>query len=132
MKLTKERLGKAALAKSNTITYNIEGVYESDRLKFGNMASDLGITFNAANQVDSNVIKADVALLQTDSHTHTNQVTLDTLTAAYISELENKIAALSTLLGVTFNVDGTLATETYTAHTHGGVTAGSSSTTGVE
>jgi hypothetical protein len=139
MKLKKERIGKAALAKSNAISINIDGIYEDDRQKFQSVAQDLAITFDGNNNVLVNGIKSDVTdnttnigLLQTDSHTHTNQATLDILTATYISELENKVAALASILGATFNIDGTLATETYTAHTHGGVTTGSSSTTGVE
>lgn len=56
---TKERLGKAALAKSNAVSFTIEGVYEDDRQKFGAMVQDLGITFDSNNNVLNNTIKID-------------------------------------------------------------------------
>jgi hypothetical protein len=54
-------LAKAALAKNNTTQFTIEGVYEDARQKFTNMASSLGISFNANNTVNNNAIKNDTA-----------------------------------------------------------------------
>lgn len=56
----REKLAKASLAKANTITFEIEGVYEDDRQKFQAMAQNLGITFDSNNNVLDNDIKDDV------------------------------------------------------------------------
>lgn len=56
-----QKLAKAALAKSNTVSFTVEGTYENDRQRFLAMAQDLGITFDANNNVASNTIKSDTA-----------------------------------------------------------------------
>jgi hypothetical protein len=57
----RQRIARTALAKSNTVSINIEGVYETDRQKFQAMAQDLGITFDGNNNVLDNDIKDDVS-----------------------------------------------------------------------
>lgn len=59
---------KAALAKANTVTLNVAGVYEDDRQKFNAVAQDLGITFDGNNNVLDNDIKSDTL----DNTTHSN------------------------------------------------------------
>jgi len=56
----REKLAKASLAKANSLTFTVEGVYEDDRQKFQAMAQDLGITFDANNNILSNTVKADI------------------------------------------------------------------------
>jgi hypothetical protein len=65
----KERIGKAALAKANTVTYEVGGVYENDRQKFNAVAQDLGITFDSNNNVTSNTIKSDTTANTQHSNT---------------------------------------------------------------
>ena len=50
----RNRKARSALAKSNNITLNIEGIYEADRLKFASMAQDFGVTFDGNNNVLDN------------------------------------------------------------------------------
>lgn len=97
----RERLAAAAIAKVNSNTVNIEGIYEADRQKFQALSQDLGITFDSNNNITSNQIKTDVNTLDSS-----------------VDILNNKIAAIASVLGITFNADGTLATEEYTTHTH--------------
>jgi ABC-type polar amino acid transport system ATPase subunit len=52
---------KAALAKANTVTLSVEGIYENDRQKFSAMAQDLGVTFDGNNNVLDNTIKDNTA-----------------------------------------------------------------------
>jgi len=125
---TRERLGKAAIAKSNNISVSITGVYEADRIRFNSMSQDLGIAYDANNNVLSNTIKSDVSALKTNTHTHSNKAALDGITAGTLTAIsENttaliltnaKIAAIAALLGITFDVDGNITVEDYTSHTH--------------
>jgi len=62
-RVTKERLAKASLAKTNNLNFTIEGIYEDDRQKFQAMSQDLGITFDGNNNVLDNTIKDNVTTL---------------------------------------------------------------------
>jgi hypothetical protein len=103
-----KRLGKAALAKSNTISATIEGDYEDDRQKFLAAMQDLEITFDANNNVDVDGIKNTVTANTANIATNTDSI------AALTVKLDN----VANLFGITFNSDGTIATESYTGHTH--------------
>jgi hypothetical protein len=54
------RLAKAALAKSNTVTVNIQGDYEEDRVRFNNLAGHFGVAYNDANQVVYSTTKSNI------------------------------------------------------------------------
>jgi len=139
---TRERLGKAAIAKSNNISVSITGVYEADRIRFNSMSQDLGIAYDANNNVLSNTIKSDVSALKANTHTHSNKAALDGITAGTLTAISDnttaisinataisdnttaliltnaKIVAIAALLGITFDVDGNITVEDYTSHTH--------------
>ena len=57
----RQRIARTALAKSNTVSLEVSGIYETDRQKFQAMAQDLGITFDGNNNVLDNDIKDDVS-----------------------------------------------------------------------
>jgi len=109
---SKERIAKAAMAKTNVTTFFIEGDYEADRQKFSAMSQDLGITFDGNNNVVDNDIKDDVTANTADSHTHSNKSVLDNTTASYTTTDETKIDYLSITQEV--NLD-TIETD---SHTH--------------
>ena len=128
-----ERLAKAALAKTNNVTYEITGVYENDRLRFQSVSQDFGVTYDANNNVATNGIKSNVATLQASSHTHANKVVLDGVTQTDIDNVRlntTKIANIAALLGITFDVNGAIVTEDYSVHTHNYDDGGVSEVTG--
>lgn len=55
-----KKLGKSALAKSNTVSAEVTGNYEEDRQKFQALSQDFGITFDGNNNVLSNITKSNV------------------------------------------------------------------------
>ena len=54
MKDFRDRKARSALAKANTVSINVESIYEDDRQKFQALSQDLGITFDGNNNVDEN------------------------------------------------------------------------------
>ena len=100
-----QALGKAALAKATRI---IAGDTTTHDPKVSPMAQSLGITFDANNNVTGNQTTDDIAAIDSKATTNANDIQV----------LSNKINAIAAVLGITFNGDGTLASEGYSTHTH--------------
>jgi len=54
MRVKKERLGKAALARQQTSSTDVAAEFEQDRAKFNSIIQDYGIIFNTDNTTKSN------------------------------------------------------------------------------
>lgn len=116
------KYGKIGIAKANTVRIISEGAYETERQRFLSLSTSLGITYAPDNTVNGNLTNDRISSLEQEDVSIDGR--LDTLeafelaTAEELSVINNKLEALATLLGITFNPDGTLSSETYTAHTH--------------
>ena len=100
-------LAKAALAKSNRSIIVSAGGLTDNSERIASMASSLGISFSS-NTVSSN---------QTNLDIQSNTDNINLLSTA-TTKINNKIDAISAVLGLTFNPDGTLDTEIYSTHAH--------------
>ena len=99
---------RSALAKSNTVSLEVSGIYETDRQKFQAMAQDLGITFDGNNNVLDNDIKDDVS-------TNTSSISTN---ASNISSINSKFSSgyngtVTVITGVDFTAK-TTTTKTLT------------------
>ncbi len=56
-----QQLGKAALAKANTVTYTFTGEYGDIKSKFSSLTQDFGISYDLNNNILSNSVKDNVA-----------------------------------------------------------------------
>jgi hypothetical protein len=61
----KQKLAKAALAKANTVSVNVEGVYEDSRQQFNALSQNMGVTYDGNNNVTANQVKSDTVLNNT-------------------------------------------------------------------
>jgi len=102
-----KKFGKIGIAKANTIVIDVDSKYEDDRLRFLSMATSLGVNFTGT-AVSANNTNDRLDTLETDTGTINTELAI----------LNNKMDAIAIALEVTFNPDGTLDTEAYTAHTH--------------
>jgi len=123
-------LSKAAIAKVNNIIQGATGVTDP---RVSPMAQSLGITFNGNNNVTGNTTTTRLGTAETDINNLEGRATTS---ESRLDVVENQIAAIASVLGITFNPDGTLATEAYTAHTHSyeddnGTTTDTKTTAGV-
>ena len=100
-------LAKAALAKSNRSIIVSAGGLTDNSQRIASIASSLGISFSS-NTVSSN---------QTNLDIQSNTDNINLLSTA-TTKINNKIDAISAVLGLTFNPDGTLDTEIYSTHAH--------------
>lgn len=89
-----KKLAKAGIAKTNALKEQVSGDYADAAAKFSSLSQDFGVVFDANNNILSNATKSDINILK------------------------NKVAAIASVLGATFNPDGTLASETYSDHAH--------------
>lgn len=104
---------RAALAKSNTVKLDITGIYENDRQKFQALNQNMGVTYDANNNVTGNNTLVRLGVVETDDHTHSNKAILDLVEEALTLAMktaydgyEARIAALE------------LELANYTMHTH--------------
>lgn len=109
-----------ALIKSYSAAVDID----ADRAKFTNLNVENGVAFDAgSNAVINNDLldRADIAIdvLGITTNRVSNRLVLD---ASVLSDkldlVSNKMDAIAALFGMTFDVDGVLTAENYTAHTH--------------
>ncbi len=96
-----KKFGKIAIAKANRTEESLGGDAEA-----------------LSDQVDTN--KANITLIQS------SLVSI----GEDIIETNNKLDAIASLFGITFNADGTLANEIYTSHTHSYDDSGTTKSTG--
>jgi hypothetical protein len=107
-----QKLGKAALARVNSVA---SGDVTTVDARVSPMAQSLGIVFGtnytvASNQTTARLTTVESAISNLEGRVTSNED--DKLIAM------NKLNAIATVLGITFNSDGTLNTEAYSSHTH--------------
>ena len=130
------RLSRIAVATNVVRVQNVSDAVAQDRVKFGNLVAENGVSFDSNDAIIRNDLldKIDTLVdlfnvtytrdgddrlvIDTQTSTHSNRTVLDNTTASYTTIEETKMDALAVLFGVTFDSSGNIDTETYTTHTH--------------